>query len=481
MSCIDNLTQSRVFHYFKEISGIPRGSGNTKGIADFCENFAKSLNLKYIRDSLNNVIIFKPATPDYENTEPVILQGHLDMVCQKTENCDIDFEKYGIDLYIDGDFIKAHGTTLGADNGIAVATVLAILESNTLKHPPIEAVFTVDEEVGMLGAMALDMSVLKGKRMINLDSEEEDTLTVSCAGGGDFTVNMPITYEKKSGIAVTLAVKGLKGGHSGVEINSGRVNANLLTGRILDSVKNDCNFDIISINGGDKSNAIPNRCTVKLCVCDTVSFKASTKKIFDIIKKEIAHREENFNIELSFENQGEYDVFSTETRDKLILTLLCVPNGVIEMSAEIENLVETSLNLGILKTDGEKIELGFSLRSNKKSAQTFLERRLGAFFTSIGLGYEKAGFYPPWEFKSNSPLQELYCEIYEKHYGKKPIVAAIHAGLECGVFSSAIDNLDCISVGPAMYDVHTTDEKLSISSTERLYSILTDMLEKMKG
>lgn len=480
MSCIDNLTQSRVFHYFKEISAIPRGSGNMKGIADFCENFAKSLNLEYIRDNLDNVIIFKPATPDYENSEPVILQGHLDMVCQKTEDCDIDFEKDGINLYIDGDFIKAHGTTLGADNGIAVATVLAILESDTLKHPPIEAVFTVDEEVGMLGAMALDMSVLKGKRMINLDSEEEDTLTVSCAGGGDFTVNMPIAHEKKSGTAVTLAVKGLKGGHSGVEINSGRVNANLLAGRILDSVKKDCDFDIISINGGDKSNAIPNRCTAKLCVCDTIAFKTATEKVFDIIKKEISHREEAFNIELIFENQGEYDVFSTETRDKLLLTLLCVPNGVIEMSAEIENLVETSLNLGILKTDKEKTELGFSLRSNKKSAQAFLERRLGAFFASIGLGYEKAGFYPPWEFKSNSPLQKLYCEIYEKHYGKKPIVAAIHAGLECGVFSSAIDNLDCISVGPAMYDIHTTAEKLSISSTERLYSILTDMLEKMK-
>ena len=477
---LDNLAPKRVFYYFEQLSAIPRGSGNMNGAAGYCESFAKSHNLKYIRDNANNVIIFKPGSAGYENSAPIILQGHLDMVCQKTEESVCDFLSDGLDLYIDGGFIKAHGTTLGADNGIAVAMILAILESNEFAHPPIEAVFTVDEEIGMLGALKLDMSIFKARKMINLDSEEEGVVTVSCAGGSDFAVNMPILREVKDGTEVTLAIKGLKGGHSGVEINSGRVNADLLAGRILDCIRKDCEFDIISIDGGDKSNAIPNRCIVKLCVCDTDKFVLAAEKCLDDVKNEIAHREKDFGPEITVGAGGEYSVFSRELKDKLIAALLCAPNGVMEMSAEIDGLVETSLNLGILKTDNEAVRLCFSLRSNKKTAQAFVQRRLEALFDTLGFEYEASGYYPPWEFKNNSHLQTIFGKVYQEHCGKAPQIAAIHAGLECGVFSSAIDGIDCISVGPEMYCVHTTDEKLSISSTKRVFDIIIDVLKSLK-
>lgn len=477
---LDNSAPKRVFYYFERLSAIPRGSGNMKGVADFCESFAKEHSLKYIRDDADNVIIFKDGSVGFENSEPIILQGHLDMVCQKTADSNCDFLKDGIDLYVDGDYIKANGTTLGADNGIAVAMVLAILESDAIAHPPIEAVFTVDEEIGMLGALKLDMSVFSAKRMINLDSEEESVVTVSCAGGSDLNVNMPISRVKKSGSEVTLTVKGLRGGHSGVEINSGRVNADLLAGRILDTLSAECDFDVISICGGDKANAIPNRCEVKLCAEDTQKLISAAEMCFAEIKKEISHRESDFAPEIVCGNSGEFDVFEKESTKKLMSALMCVPNGVIEMSAEIDGLVETSLNLGILNSEDKAVKLCISLRSNKKTAQAYLQRRLETLFDSLDCEYTISGYYPPWEFKDNSELRDVYCKVYSEHCGKEAKVEAIHAGLECGVFSSGIDGLDCISVGPEMHDIHTTDEELSISSTNRLFEIIKDVLKRLK-
>ena len=265
MSKLKGLKPERVFHYFEEISNIPRGSGNMKGISDYCVDFAISQSLKYYRDDANNVIIKKPASKGYEDKAPIILQGHLDIVCQKTAESNKDFLKEGIALIIDGDFIKADGTTLGADNGIAVAMVLAILEDNTISHPAIEAVFTTDEEIGMIGAGKLDFGLLKGKRMINLDSEEEDVLTVSCAGGSDFEAILPVKRENFNGYKVEIILKGLKGGHSGVEIHKGRVNADILAGRIVNRLKAVCDFSLIAINGGDKSIVITNLCSIEFC------------------------------------------------------------------------------------------------------------------------------------------------------------------------------------------------------------------------
>ena len=475
-----NLKPERVFYYFRQISDVPRGSGNCYGIARYCKNFAVNHNLKYIKDDANNVVIFKDATPGYENSEPVILQGHTDMVCQKTENSDTDFINRGIELFVDGDFLKAKETTLGADNGIAVAMILAILESDNIPHPPIEAVFTSDEEIGLIGAGKLDMSVLSSKKMINLDSEEDDTVTVSCAGGCHFNAKVPLKYEEKNGTKITITLKGLKGGHSGVEINNNRVNADTLAGRFLNHIKKSCEFDIININGGNKDNAIPNKCAIELCVGDADSFIKTAENYLDIIKSEIADRESGFVFTFDKGETASYKVLSADIKTDLIFALTCVPNGVLEMSADIDGLVQTSLNLGVLKIENDILSLHFGLRSNKKSGLSFLIEKLRAFFDFVNWENSTNGHYPPWEYKETSQLRELYKEVYTDYFGKEPKVEAIHAGLECGVFADAIDGIDCISIGPALYDVHTVNEKLSISSTENVFNILLKILQKLK-
>lgn len=469
-----------IFNYFQQLSSIPRGSGNMKAIAQYCVDFAIEHNLNYIRDDADNVIIYKDATAGYEHSKPIILQGHLDMVCQKTPDCDIDFLTDGLDLYVDGDFIKARGTTLGADNGIAVAIVLAILESNDISHPPIEAVFTTDEETGMNGARALDTGVLKGTRMINLDSETDTLVTVSCAGGSDFVVCVPLERIKKPSGTVTIELTGLKGGHSGTEIAKNRINANMLMGRILNCLKQNCLFDIADINGGDKPNAIPNRCVATLCCQNPNDTQILLSNICNDIKNEISDREDSFNAIISIGQSGDHLCFSEQIKEKIIYTLLCVPNGITEMSASIEGLVQTSLNLGILSTEKDQIILHFALRSNKESTLTFLEQRLTAFFENIDLKAETFGHYPPWEYRQGSPLRDTYCSVYKEINGTDPQIEAIHAGLECGVFAGKINDFDCISVGPTMHDVHTVRERLSIPSTLNFYNLIIKILEKLK-
>ena len=477
MDCVNTLKPERVFHYFKEMSRIPRGSGDMVKIADFCVAFAKERGLSYVRDNADNVVIYKPASDGYENSDTVILQGHLDMVCQKTEELNKDFLKDGIDLIVDDGFLKADGTTLGGDNGIAVAMVMAILEDNSLSHPAIEAVFTTDEEIGMIGALQLDMGLLKGKKMINLDSEEDDTATVSCAGGSDFNVSSPVKKVEMTGKKVTVTLKGLLGGHSGVEIHKGRANADILGGRFLNAIKG-LDFGIISINGGDKSNAIPNSCCIELCVKEPENFEKPAYEVLREIEKEISDREKLIG-KIIFENDGEYDVFDNETAKNLIFSLVCMPDGVMAMSADIPELVETSLNLGILKTEEDKIILHSALRSNKMSSLYYLEERLKVFFSAFDCEIKTYGHYPAWEYNSNSCLQDLYTETYKEIFKKEPKVAAIHAGLECGVFAGAIKDFDCIAIGPNIFDVHTVNEKLDIKSTENVYNLLVEMLRKM--
>ena len=475
-----NIQPERVFYYFEQICDIPHGSDNTDGVTRYCRNFAINHKLDYYKDDAGNVIIYKPASVGYENAEPVILQGHIDMVCQKDDGVDIDFFEQGIEPYIDGDYVKAKGTTLGADNGIAVAMILAILESDNIPHPPIEAVFTSDEEIGLIGAGKLDMGILKAKKMINLDSEEDDTVTVSCAGGCHFLAKTPVEYHEKNGTKITVTLKGLKGGHSGVEINNNRVNADTLAGRFLNHLKKAINFDIININGGDKDNAIPNKCVIELCVEDSDLFIKNAKEYLNIIKSEIADRESGFDFAFDKGEKSSYKVLNDDIKNKLIFTLTCVPNGVLEMSAEINGLVQTSLNLGVLKIENNILSLHFGLRSNKKSGLSFLIEKLQSFFDSVNWETDTNGHYPPWEYKEDSQLREIYKEIYNDYFGKEPKVEAIHAGLECGVFADAIDGIDCISIGPALFDVHTVNEKLSISSTENVFNILLKILEKLK-
>lgn len=480
MSLISNCEPKQVFEYFERICSIPHGSGNMEKISEFCLEFAKANNLKAVRDEANNVVIFKDGTKGFENEKPIILQGHLDMVCQKVDGCGINFDTDGITPVRDGDFISAEGTSLGADNGIAVAMIMAILASDKIAHPPIEAVFTTDEEIGMIGAGKLDVSVLKGKAMINLDSEEQEVLTVSCAGGVDCKISVPVDRVTTQGESLTLTVKNLSGGHSGVEIDKGRVNANILMSRVLSHVKNKVDFDIVSVGGGDKKNAIPVKCEAQVVAEDVQVLKKALSEYFDIIKKEISEREKNVSFEICENQRGQFEVLDKKSADRVLYMLLTTPNGVIDMSCEIPGLVETSLNLGVLKTQENAVVMEYALRSNKKSALDFLSEMLCVFAGHNLCDAEFSGRYEPWEYNEKSSLREIYSKAFEEKFGHKPKVEAIHAGLECAVFSASIENLDCIAIGPDMFGVHTTEEKLSISSTKAMYELLCEVIGKIR-
>ena len=479
MSKLELLKHDSVFSYFEEISAIHRGSGDKDAIQQYCIDFANSHNLKYYTDDEQNVVIYKGGTFGLEKAQPVILQGHLDIVCQKTADCKIDFLKDGLDVYVDGDYIKAKGTTLGADNGIAVAMILSILDSNELRHPPIEAVFTTDEETGMYGAKGLDMSVLSGKRMINLDSEEDDCITVSCAGGCDFKVEHETALAIATGTKLTINIEKLKGGHSGVEIHKGRANANIVAGKLLNNLKRKIDFDIISICGGDKANAIPNACKIELCVSDFDSFCKTLNESIKLIELEYGDREKKMQISVDKGECAQFDVMSKDDLNKFICALCCTPNGVLEMSASISGLVETSLNLGILNYSDSKLVMHYGLRSNKSVALDSLSEKMMTFYDTLSFNWECFGHYPPWEYRADSQLRELYKGTYIEQFDKEPRVEALHAGLECGVFASAIDNFDCIAIGPTIYDVHTVNERLSITSAVKIYGTLVKLLAKL--
>ncbi len=479
MNKLHGLCPERVFYYFEQLSSVPRGSGNRGPVADFICRFAEAHSLRFYRDSADNVIIFKPAAAGCDKSEPVILQGHLDMVCQKREGSDFDFSSDGIRLAVNGDYISADGTTLGADNGIAVAMLLAILEDTALSHPAIEAVFTSDEEIGMLGAAALDCSRLSAKRMINIDSEEDDVLTVSCAGGVDLTVTARPETKKVHGTAVKITLAGLRGGHSGVEIDKGRVNADILLGRVLNNLR-PCKFDIIELLGGDKANAIPLLATATLCTDDPDLLKKTAEEYLGTVKNEISSREPGFAPALEVIGEGDYTVLEHSLSADILFLLGTAPNGIAEMSREIEGLVETSSNLGIMQVSADSVRLVFSFRSNKRSAMDALLQRVVLLAERAHLKTETSGFYPSWEYRENSPLRELYREIYREQNGADVKVEAIHAGLECAVFSDRIRELDCIAVGPTMFDVHTPKERLCISSVEKIYKILTELLKRLR-
>lgn len=480
MEDLKTLEDSRVFHYFKRICAIPHGSGNMEKISEFCVEFAKEHNLDFLQDEAKNVIIYKKASQGYENSEPIILQGHIDMVCQKTADSNIDFLQDGLDIYVDGDFLKARNTTLGADNGIGAALILAILENENLSHPPIEAVFTTDEEIGMLGAAKLDATKLSAKRMINLDVGKNDKAIVSCAGGVDVKINLNICQNISCGKRVIINIDGLQGGHSGGMIDKGRINANVLMGRILHYAKKIDNFDILSLRGGDKGNVITSSCRAELIVDDAEEFVSKMEEYFATIKEEASDREKDLNIIIKVEEKGNFNVLSQENRDLLIYLLVTLPNGVVDMSTKIMNLVETSLNLGILDVSAEKAFFIYTLRSNKESALDYLQEKMFLIAQHNGCSAEATGHYPPWEYKEDTEFQRIYLKSYEEKFGDTPKINAVHAGLEGGIFSSKIKGLDCIAIGPDMLDVHTVYERLSISATKAFYEFLTHFLSNCK-
>lgn len=478
MSVLSNLEPKEVFNYFEQICRIPHGSGNVKQISNYLANFAKEHNLKYIQDEMQNLIIFKDGTRGYENSMPVIIQGHMDMVCEKSPECTKDMTKEGLELCVDGDTVYAKGTTLGGDDGIAVAFILAILASDTIEHPPIEALITTDEETGMFGAQALDTSVLSAKRMLNIDSEVEGVFTVSCAGGCVAECKLPIEREDFSGECVTVTVYGLRGGHSGVEIDKGRANADEFLARALSHIAFSEDIRIADICGGLKHNAIPNEASVVIVCKDKAKIKDSISELACNLKKEYAVTDKDIDIRV---DDAQYIKPLNEKSTKALIALLSsLPNGIQNMSFDIEGLVQTSLNLGVINIKDDAFRAELSLRSSIESQKIMLQEKLKTILSYFGGSVEIMGDYPSWEYMSDSPLRDTMTEVFTEQYGHKPKIEAIHAGLECGLFSGKIKGLDCISIGPDLTNIHTFNEKMHIKSVQRTWKLVIETLKRLK-
>lgn len=478
---LEHLQPERVFYYFEKICGIPHGSRNTKQISDFCVDFAKENGLEYHQDTDNNVIIIKEASAGYENAEPVIIQGHLDMVCEKSAECSKDMEKEGLDLYIDGEEVKAKDTTLGGDDGIAVAMALAVLEDKNLSHPRIEAVFTVDEEIGLLGAGSMDVSCLKGKTMINIDSEEEGIFTVSCAGGNTADCRLPVLTEEYEGVAYSIKITGCKGGHSGVEIHKGRSNPNVLMGRLLQDIQKTASLQIISVSGGLKDNAIPVQSQAEIVCESEEAVIKSLERMQSVFANEYFAADSDIKIIVEKVSYTKGKKMNQESTDNVICLLTCLPNGVQKMSMDIEGLVQTSLNMGIVETHEDFVRFSFCVRSSVDSEREMLNRRMNTLLTSLGGSMKVEGDYPGWEYKKDSKLRELMVEVFKEQYGKEPKIEAVHAGLECGIFAGKIPGLDCVSLGPDLKQIHTIRESMNIVSVQRVYAFVLEILKRMKA
>lgn len=482
MAVLSNLQPEKVFYYFEKLCSVPHGSGNTKQISDLCVGFAKELGLKYRQESCNNVIIWKNGSCGYENAAPIILQGHIDMVCAKTEDCTKDMTRDGLDVRTDGEWVWADKTSLGGDNGIAVAMILAILSDETLPHPPIEAVFTVDEEVGMDGAFALDCSDLKGKKLLNLDSEEEGVFTVSCAGGVrlDCTLNAP--QENTDGMTgYRVTISGLKGGHSGVNIDQGRGNANCLMGRTLYSAMEKCpSLRVHDLAGGQFDNVIclRNDALVAVSASDAPAFEAFIKEFDATLKNEYAVTDGG--ISLTCEKTEVKSAVSGQETSRILHVLLALPQGVQEMNADFPGLVQTSLNLGVMHMDDKGIRSSFSVRSCIASQKQMLIQRVKSIVEYAGGTVGERSSYPGWQYDRNSALRKQVQAVYRDLTGCDGRIEATHGGLECGLFIEKIPGLDALSMGPELHDVHSVNERLNVASTERVYALVCEVLKRSK-
>ena len=480
MGVLSNLEPQNVFHFFEEITKIPHGSGNVGQISDYLVKFARDRGLFCIQDELKNIIIVKEAVPGYEDEPTVILQGHMDMVAVKKPDCDIDMAKEGLRIAVRGDEIYAQGTSLGGDDGIAVAYALALLDSDTIKHPRLEVIVTVDEEVGMDGARGIDLSMLTGNRMVNLDSEDEGIFLTSCAGGARVKGKLPLSEAQRQGVAVEVTVGGLLGGHSGGEIHKERGNSNCLMGRLLYRLAETFDIGISRLQGGLADNAIPRETKAVLVVeeRDKEAILDVVKTVEGEIRAELSSKDPGAFLAAGEGRPGSWLCTTAEDTAKAAAWLIALPNGVQAMSADMHGLVETSLNLGILSYEDGCLLADFSVRSSVESAKQALIDRLCAVIGLAGGSFLVSGDYPGWKYRKDSPLREKMTALYEKMYGKAPKVEAIHAGLECGILGSKIADLDCVSMGPDMKDIHTTEETLSISSTGRVWEFLVRLLEE---
>ena len=483
---LENLEPARVFYYFEEVSNIPRRSGNEQELSDYMVAFAKERGFEVIQDAYLNVIIKKPGTPGYEDAPAAIIQGHLDMVCEQNTGRGHDFEKDPIDLMIDGEWLTANGTTLGADNGIALAYALAVLEADDLEHPPLEIVFTTDEEVGLTGALQMDKSVLKAQYFINLDSEEEGELTVGCAGGLKASINLPIKYSTNSfvnPVVKDIQISGLKGGHSGVDVGNNRANADRVMGRVLSHLREEFPLRLIDISGGTKDNVIPREAKATMVIEDEHIERFND--LFNDVVSQVSHELKTGDPDVKITEKTltyteDIKVMSKATTDTLIFTLINVPNGIQTMSADLEGMVESSLNMGKCAVENGEIVMLFAVRSNVRSLKYHVTNQLQWFAKQIGAKFLQTADYPEWEFKPDSNLLRQAAGIFEEMFGEEPLVKAIHAGLEPGAFLEKLPHLDAISFGPDMEEVHSPNERLHIKSTERTWEFLKVLLASLK-
>ena len=481
MGILSNIEPKEVFHYFEELSMVPRSTFHTKKISDFCVEFAKAHNLEYIQDEVNNVIIKKPGTAGYENSDPVIIQGHLDMVATKTTDSDHDFENDPLDLFVDGDLIGAKNTTLGGDDGIAVAYAMAILASTDIPHPPIEAVFTVDEEIGMGGAHHLDTSVLKGKICLNIDSEIEGVMTVGCAGGYIYDTFIPIEWSEESGTKMTISLSNLQGGHSGDDINKGRGNAIKILNRFLWDLNERYGLLVASLEGGNLRNAIAREANAVI-VFDEV-LKENIRVDFNMYAAEMEEvwkiTEPGLQLELeSVDLPGE--VLTQEFTNKLLNALYACPHGVFAMSYRMPGMVETSTNLAAVKfIENDTILITTSQRSDVDSEKMNIAHMVAAVFRLIGAEVEHGEGYPGWAPNPESAILKIAVESYKQLFGYEPVVRSIHAGLECGLFLEKYPGMDMISFGPTLRGVHSPDEKVDIETVGKWWKHLVDILERL--
>lgn len=480
MHILQDLEPAKVFSYFEKICSIPHTSFHEKELSDYCVSFAKERNLYYEQDQMGNVLIVAEPTKGYENVPAIMLQGHLDMVGDKTAKCSLDLEKDGLNIYIDGDYIRAKGTTLGGDDGIAVAYALTILDDPSIPHPRLEVVLTVCEEVGLRGATAMDFSSCQAKRLINVDSEVEGILTAGCAGGIRVCSELPMKKTTRTGIVTTFSIEGLSGGHSGMEIDKGRANANLLLGRFLLQLHQEVDYDLISIQGGAKENVIPKTGRISLLIGEN-----DTKATYEVMNQfnsqmsaEYGTADPGIHMIMKLEHDilQERSVLDKQSLSHILAALNTMPNGVQAMSMDLQGLVETSLNMGVIELDHDIFRMRFSIRSSVPSAKEYLVSKVTYFTQFLGGWVSFSGEYPAWPYERESRFRDICVEIYKKQYGKEPKIQLMHAGLECGIIADKLPGIDCISFGPNMLDIHTPNEHMSISSVARVWEFLKSIL-----
>lgn len=468
---LKGLTPETVFRYFEEICNIPHGSGNTKAISDYLAGFAKQRGLRYVQEPCGNVIIYADATPGYENEPGIVLQGHMDMVAVKEESCAKDMTTEGLDLFTDGTLVGARGTSLGGDDGIALAYALAVLSDPTISHPALDFVATIDEETGMDGAHAIDPAHIRGRRLLNIDSEEEGIFIVGCAGGATLRLHLPLLRESFPGKCYTVSVRGLQGGHSGTEIEKNRSNAILLLARVLKKLKKDRELRVISITGGTKDNVIPSEAAALVKAASAPDVKAVTEEL----RRAFAGKEDGLQIVVSEASAAETDALTKDSEEALLKLLNLLPFGVQAMSV-LPGLVETSDNVGIIRSDGSEAEIAVSVRSLFESEKETLCAKIISLAELLGATVTRNSEYPGWQYRAESPLREKAVAAYTEQYGEAPLVQTIHAGLECGLLLAKLPDLDAISMGPNINDIHSTKERLEIASVQRTWELLKKVL-----